>query len=278
MTDLAPDLERRSRTPAAGGLSLAVVIPTAMATLPLLVLGQLIAHLRVDEFDAWLFAHFGREMARGGVLYTQLWDNKPPGIFWTNALAFWASGGTMTGIIVVCALAVLAGSVVFFLLTRRLYGDTVAGLSTILAGLILNQQYFHVGCNRPSTFFVLTELLAMLFYIRALAASASRVGPLLICGFVAGVGLWFKQTAVAALGAMVLHQVLLRVGSKQSTGQSLKVVALIGAGFAGAIGLALAVILAASDAGAAWHAIVTFNRLYFQPGAGSHWLPEWFGL
>ncbi len=62
-----------------------VTVATVLMCLPVLATAQYIAHVRADETDAWLFAYYGREMLSGCGLYTDLWDNKPPGIFWLNA-------------------------------------------------------------------------------------------------------------------------------------------------------------------------------------------------
>ncbi len=55
--------------------------------------GQTAAHLRTDETDCWLFAYYADQMLQGRQLYGDLWDNKPPGIFWINALGLQIGGG-----------------------------------------------------------------------------------------------------------------------------------------------------------------------------------------
>lgn len=254
------------------------MLATALACLPILSMGQIISHIRIDEFDAWLFAYYGRQMTRGDVLYEQLWDNKPPGIFWLNAAASWLSGGSLVGIIVVCAAATVGACVVFFALTRRLYGLWTAAVSTFMAAVYLYQHYFHVGCNRPSTFFVVAELLAVLLYVRAVTRPASSWRSWAAVGFAAGVGVWFHQSALAAIGAIGLHQVLLVVARRQAAGVGLRRTATMAGGWLAAVLLAGLILIPTGDLAWAWHAVVSFNRNYFSPGVGSQLLPEWFGL
>ena len=153
------------------------VLATVLICLPLLGASQVLAHIRVDEFDAWLFAYYGKQLTHGRVLYEQLWDNKPPGIFWVNAVGLWLTGGSLVGPIALCAAAVVAAWVTFLAVARRLYGLGPACVAAVMAAVFLNQQYFHVGCNRPNTFFVLTELAAFLLYVRAMAVVFPGGGP-----------------------------------------------------------------------------------------------------
>jgi len=268
-----PQQRRPGRTPPA-----VAILATALLCLPLLAVAQFLAQVRVDEFDSWLFAYYGRQLLAGQVLYEQLWDNKPPGIFWLNALALWLSRGSLVGPIVFCAVAVAASCALFFAAVRRLYGLATAAVATVMATLFLNQQYFHVGCNRPNTFFVLTELAAFGLYVRGLTQPGRWRRSLLAAGFCAGLGLWFKQSALALAAAVGVHQLLLLVTRVQPPGPTLRRLGLFGAGYAAAVVLAGIILLATSDAGWAWQAIVSFNRDYFAPGIGSKWWPQWFGL
>lgn len=189
-----------------------IVLATILACLPILAASQLLSHIRVDEFDSWLFAYFGRELAGGAELYVDVWDNKPPGIFWVNAFAGILSGNTLIGAAIATSLASAGACTVFFLLTRRLYGLGTAAIGTFLATVYLYTFYFHVGANRPSTFIAVTEIAAVLLYARALAVPDRMRGKnLALAGLVAGFGLWFKQSALAALAAMLCHQALLAV-------------------------------------------------------------------
>src|SRR5258708_12217938 len=36
--------------------------------------------------DAGAYANIGRSLDLGGVLYSGIWDNKPPGLYWLSAL------------------------------------------------------------------------------------------------------------------------------------------------------------------------------------------------
>jgi hypothetical protein len=142
----------------------------------------------------------------------------------------------------------------------------------------LNHQYFHVGCNRPSTFLVLAELAAFGLYVRAITRSGRWSRLLLAAGFCAGLGLWFKQTGLAVAAAVGVHQVLLAATRRQTMSSSARRIGLFACGWAAACAVAGAILSFTSDLGWAWHAIVGFNRSYFLPGLGARWWPQWFGI
>jgi len=135
--------------------------------------GQTAAHLRTDETDCWLFAYYADQMLQGRQLYGELWDNKPPGIFWINALGLQLGGG-YGGVIALCVLASAVALGVFFLIARKWYGCTPAIIGTVLASLYLSHQMYRGGTNRPETFVVLFDLAAVFWYQRGLRSPSAR--------------------------------------------------------------------------------------------------------
>ena len=270
MPDVAATSSRPSPSPAL------VLAATVLACLPILGIAQFAAHARVDEFDAWLFAYYGREMVHGRALYADLWDNKPPGIFWLNALGAGLSGGSLLGIRVLCVLAVSGAAAVVFAATKRLYGWSAAGIATVLAALYLNLFPYHVGCNRPNTFFVLTELACIALYLRAVTGARHVRWSLLAAGVCAGAGVCLHQTALAAAAAVGVHTVYLLARRRWLLRDAFGRLACFAGGWLATVALAAAAIVGTSDPRLAWYAIVGFNRLYFMPGVGSSLMPRFF--
>jgi 4-amino-4-deoxy-L-arabinose transferase-like glycosyltransferase len=94
------------------------ILITAMVLLilPIVTLSQLAAHNRVDVVDDQMFGYFGWRIAHGATVYEDVWDNKPPGIYWINALGFLIGGDSYAGVIFLCALAVVVMLVCFFVI------------------------------------------------------------------------------------------------------------------------------------------------------------------
>jgi 4-amino-4-deoxy-L-arabinose transferase-like glycosyltransferase len=236
---------------------LALVVGTLLVCAPLVAGGQFVAHARVDELDPELFACFGRAWLSGAGLYDTLWDIKPPGIFWINALGLGLGGGSRIGVALLCALA-LSGSVCAIgILGWRGHGRWVGALGAVLAAVYLPHFDFHVGGNRPVTFVVLCEALALVGYLRAWREPRRRVMFLWLCGAACGSSLLFKQNALALPLALTLHLVWRRRAWADGGGSLVSAIsALVGGGWA-VLGLGVCGIALRGNLADAWGAIVT---------------------
>jgi 4-amino-4-deoxy-L-arabinose transferase-like glycosyltransferase len=258
------------------GLRWAVYLLAGVLIVSLLGIGLAAAHLRTDETDCWLFAYYADQMLQGEQLYADLWDNKPPGIFWINALGLQISGGRYGGVVALCVLASAVAVVVFFLVARDWYGRTPAIIGTVLASLYLSHQMYRGGTNRPESFVVLFDLAAVYWYQRGLRLPNSRLW--FLAGGMAGLSFLFKQTGIAAFGAILAHQLFLAVRARGIGWERLRVLAWIGLGWIGASGLAIIALLLSSDLGWAWDAIVLFVFRFAAAKHGGMPMPTLFGM
>lgn len=232
-----------------------------LLTLAIIAQSQIFANYRTDTVDDELFAYFGWLISHGGTLYLDMWDNKPPGIFWVNALGMWLGNGDLLGVALVTLAAVLILHVLFFMAAAGFVPRGAAALGTCLASLYLCHSFFAGATNRTETYVMLFELAAIAVYLRALARP--RGWKWLLVGVFCGTALVFKQIGFAALGATILHQIVLattRRSTWRASGERIATIAtgalLVGA----AVSLAL---LARGSLKQAAFAIYGFNRAYF---------------
>lgn len=246
------------------------------ACAPILAISLFAALARTDDIDAYLFAYYGKRLLAGQRLYTDLWDNKPPGIFWADAVGLWLTGGRYLGIIIVCSLASIGSCVAFFLTARRLCGVPAAAIGVVMAAVYVFQHDYHVGSNRPSTLFVFFELAAMAFYVHGFNASGVRRPRLFAVGVCIAASVFSQQTAFSSLGAICVHQLVLTLARRQSRGDAMRHLAAVAAGMAGVTALVCGVLLVTSDFRNAWFGIVSSNVGYFARPGKSELLPEFF--
>ncbi len=256
------------------GVRWAVYLLAGLLIAILFGLGQTAAHLRTDETDCWLFAYYADQMLQGRQLYGELWDNKPPGIFWINAAGLQIGG--YGGVIALCVSASAVALGVFFLIARNWYGRTPAIIGTVLASLYLSHQMYRGGTNRPETFVVLFDLAAVFWYQRGLRSPSARCW--LLAGGMAGLSFVFKQTGVAAFGAILVHQLFLAGRARRISREQLKVLAWLALGWLGACGLAILALLFTSDLEWAWDAIVLFVFRFMAAKHGGVPRPTLFGM
>jgi len=238
-----------------------------LALLPNLIASQVAAHMRFDVVDDQMFGFFGWRIAHGAVVYRDVWDNKPPGIYWMNALGFLAGRDSYLGVVALCVLAVLVAHALFFVAAASVYFRGAAALTTVLASFFLTHMYYQGGTNRTETFLVAFELAAVACYLRGWIVD--RWWRWLLAGVFCGCAFLFKQVGLAAWGAMGLHTILCVLLRDLSWRAGLQRCLLLLTGMLAVVGLAVGALAAQGVLAEAWWAVVTFNRAYFEAGRSS---------
>lgn len=164
---------------------------------------------RIPSHDSGIFLYFGQQILRGQIPFRDLWDHKPPMIFYMDALGLLLGRGSMWGVWILECLALAVISLLGFWTLRRYYRSFPAALAVCfsLGGIVFMLE----GGN-------LTEELSMPLQLGALAlfAISDRRGFTgwsgMLRAFTSGVlfsiALNFKQTMVGIWGALLLWLVL----------------------------------------------------------------------
>jgi 4-amino-4-deoxy-L-arabinose transferase-like glycosyltransferase len=235
---------------------------------PLIAATQFATHLRFDTADSQMFGYFGWRIAHGGVAYLDVWDNKPPGIYWINALGFLLAGGdSYLGVVALCVIAALATHVLFFTVAASNYFRGAAAVATVLASFYLTHGYYQGGTNRTETFLVVLELAAVAAYVRG--QLRDQAWRWLLAGAFCGAAFMCKQVGLAAWGAMGVHTLALLVLGELRFGTALRRCVLLLVGMLLPVAAAVAVLAAQGALAEAYFAVVTFNRAYFEVGVSS---------
>ncbi|MFQ5804935.1 MAG: ArnT family glycosyltransferase [Phycisphaerae bacterium] len=244
-----------------------LIVAMLLLILPIVVLSQLAAHNRVDVVDDQMFGYFGWRIAHGAVVYKDVWDNKPPGIYWINALGFLLGADSYGGVIFLCVLAVAATLICFFIISASVYFRGAAAAGTVLASFYLTHGFFQGGTNRTETFLMAFELAAVAFYFRGFARD--RWWMWFLAGACGGCAFLFKQVGLAAWGTLGLHTIILVIVRDLSWRTGLKRCLLLLGGMAAVVSVAIVAIVAQGAAEHAYFAVFSFNRAYFTSGRSS---------
>lgn len=262
-----PLAARPAETPPwAEGTALWLLILVMVITIaPMIALSQVIAYWRTDVVDDQMFGYYGWRIAHGARIYLDVWDNKPPGVYWVNALGMLAGGGSYLGVIGICVLALVVSHAAFFVIGCSVYHRGAAALATILLSFYLTHGYYTGGTNRTETFLVACELVAVAFYLRGWARD--RWWTWYAAGLFCGLAFVFKQVGLAAWGCMGLHTLILVVLRQLSVRAGLKRCLLLLGGACTTVGLAAAYLASQGSLYEACFAVFGFNRQYFAAGA-----------
>ncbi len=238
----------------------------ALVVVPLIALSQIRAHWETNAgSDQKMFAYYGWRIAQGATVYVDVWDNKPPGIYWLNALGFWISRGHYAGVVAVCVAALIATHLALYACGRMLYSSGAATLTTMLAACYLLHPFYEGGTDRTETFLVAFELCAMVAYL--VGVRRNRAWLWLAAGLLCGGGLLCKQVGLAALAGMGLHTIALGLSGKLGRQATVWRAALLVLGTLSTLAVAGVVLAAQGALQEAWGAVVLFNRAYFATGA-----------
>lgn len=177
--------------------------------------------------DAGAYANIGRALDQGGRLYSEVWDNKPPGMYWLSAADMAGGAGALRVQIALTAIVALS-TLLVFLVARRLATPAV-GLSTaLLFAVVASVPNFTGNQLNAEIAGVLPVLAAMLLLVGRTPISARRA---LTAGVLLGFGLLFKATFAAdVLAGLAVPSLVALAQGRRPGSKELTTTVLIGAG------------------------------------------------
>ena len=252
------------------GLTLRTALTSALAASAVLAL--LVRCVSIAEplgIDQSLWASAVRGMARGQLLYRDVWEQRPPGIYWVYLAGFHSFGWTAATVAWLDILASAATTGLVYAITRRLSDPLCAAVAAACYAVLTMPAwiYRHGGFLERSvseTFIVLCAGLAFWCAV----AFRDRPSPVLAAGvgLFAGAAVVFKPNAGLYLPAVILWTLLYR---RQSSGTAAPVLRPLVLALAGACVLPVlaTVWLWRLDLlGEAAVAVIDFNRFYVSQG------------
>ncbi|MEB2287043.1 MAG: glycosyltransferase family 39 protein [Anaerolineae bacterium] len=159
----------------------------------------------------------GSSILDGQIPYRDVWDHKPPAIFYLNALGLMIGNGSVWGVWFIQCLALAAAIYTEFMLLRRAFGDSVAILGVSLfvsstlrwpAGDITNIVEFYALPIQFAVIFLFCYSETTIYrWSRSVSLSALGIGVAFL--------FFLRQNLVGIGVAIILHQTLGAVLSRQ---------------------------------------------------------------
>ena len=171
------------------------------------------------DVDSGVFAYCGQQILGGHLLYRDCFDNKPPAVYYIDALAIALFHPTPGGIWLFQGLWMAATGIAFFLIINRIWGLWPSILSTLVfMGTALYPAYYQNGNNTESY-----ALLPLILILGALFAylSGGRRRYLVALGLLAAFAFLLKPTYISLSASAVLIALLaslLRRGVRPTAG------------------------------------------------------------
>jgi len=163
--------------------------------------------------DSGIFAYTGKVIAEGGLPYRDAWDNKPPGVYYIDALAFLLFGANRWAIWLIETISVfLTGGVLFALLSQVYEQRRMAWIGAGAFALLVRHPGLVSDTNFTEVYALLPQVICFWAGYQFLSRPERRWA--LLVGFSAGLAFLTKQTtvgmALAFIPAILLsrHEIL----------------------------------------------------------------------
>jgi len=226
---------------------------------PWLVIAVVAAVCRIPSFlrpllddDEAQYAAIGELLRAGGRLYGDGGvDNKPPGIYWTYAAVFDASGRyAMWAIHLVALAVVIATAWILCAIATRIASRRAGVLAGVFYGVFTTVYYPKMLAANTEIFMMLALSGMALLVVRAREARLGpALGALAAAGALVAVASGYKQSAAINLAVIAAGVVAARAWLAR--------LVVAGLGFAAALGAGALAVAATSSLPAMWHWCVT---------------------
>ena len=168
------------------------------------LVGRSFTALPERDPDSLIYGYIGLRWLQGAIPYRDLWDHKPPGIFFVNALAFHFWGKSFAALAVIEAICMIGGAVTLYYLIRELGAPrSVAGYGVAALALMANSLFYNECGNLTEIYILWPAILSTYCFCRSL--SMFRGKWMLAAGFFGGMAGLFKQPGFAPLLAEGLY-------------------------------------------------------------------------
>ncbi len=162
--------------------------------------------------DSGVFLYIGWRMLQGEIPYRQLWDHKPPMIFFIDALGLFIGGGSIWGVWLLELILLFFAALLGFTLIKRFLGSLPALFSL---SLWLMSLVFIINGGNLTTEYTLVLQFASLW----LAVEAEEKGYFFWRGYLIGVltalAFFTKQNVIGIGLAIVIYIIISRLLTRQ---------------------------------------------------------------
>ncbi len=163
---------------------------------------QLAPSVSEQRRDSGIFAYTGQVIREGGLPYLDAWDNKLPGVYFIDALAFAVFGSNRWSLWLVENLALFFTAVVMIWLLRQVYAQRPeVWIGALVLVLLARHPALLNDTNYTEPYALLPQVIVMGAGYKLLREPRARWA--FIVGFAAGVAFLFKQTTIGVALAFI---------------------------------------------------------------------------
>mgnify|MGYP001601090622 CR=1 FL=1 len=169
-------------------------------------------NMKFSYSDSGVFLYTGWRILNGELPYRDVWDHKPPIIFYINALGLAIANNSRWGVWLIELVALFLAAYIGFQLFKKTLGFFAALISLLL--WLLSLVYVLQGGNIPTEFTLPLQFSALWLVYHADKSKRPQLIFFLI-GLTGASAFFLKQTAIGIWIAIAIYLTIQRVMSKQ---------------------------------------------------------------
>lgn len=162
--------------------------------------------------DSGVFLYIGSHILDGEVPYRDVWDHKPPTIFYLNALGLFLASGSRWGVWLLEVTSLGAAIAIGYSVIRTAFGNLPALFGSAL--WVITLPFILQGGNL-TTEYTLPLQFAALFLVIGTKPGKDPKWRWFLVGILGGVAYFTKQTAIGIWIALFLYLTILRLHRKE---------------------------------------------------------------
>ena len=191
-------------------LSLLITLLLALAVFG--VLRQANPLLEFPSLDSGYYLYIGQQLVAGKTAYIDVWESKPPGIFYINALGLWLARGSRWGVWLLEFAALIGAAGLSYYTLRKIYGFIPAlfasliwlwGLAPVMQGGNLTEEY-----SLPFNFLAVLAFWLSLHLSRGAREEPGKKWPNILIGLTFAASFAFRANNTGVQMALVLAWIL----------------------------------------------------------------------
>ncbi len=226
-----------------------------------------VSPLRYPANDSAMFAYGGWKILNGATPYIDFWEQKPPLVFYLNALGLLLGAETFWGIWLFEVFNLGLTGFLAWVILKDVFGWKVASLTVLIS--LFNLFYLLEGGNLTEQYALIFQLLALTLFMKSRQAER-KVWQALWIGVCGGLAFFLKQNMIGiwiAIGLIWLVDAIRAVWRRTrfdwKAGQAeVRVLLELAAGFLGLVGLVFASLVWRGIFPDFWFAAFSYNFFY----------------
>ncbi len=214
--------------------------------------------------DSGLFAYTGQQILAGRLLYQNVWDEKPPGIYYLDTLAMYLAGENLWSIWWLGLLWIAASISALYLFMDKLLSVTPALLGAFIFLMMVMYPDYYQGGNFTEVYALLPQVLAIGIFAQYLF-SGGKSRWIFALGIITAAAFLIKPTYIA-MGSTALLVTLYLDLRRQPAWQAFIHLLIYMLGLSIPLGTVAVYMLSKGTLGEMWYAVFTYNFQYTKQG------------